>query len=91
MPSPYGTRRSAAMYYQHAGAGRHYDLNWTGVPQGGARAGETRALGSDYIDITARYHKDLGFFGQMSDNEKRLGLLAGAALAGWLLWKHVNK
>jgi len=86
----------------------------------GYRGAESRALG-DYLDVTARFHKDLGadqyypvsmtegpysmsarhsgleqtkiydglgFFGQMSNNEKRLAVLGGAALGGFLLWKH---
>lgn len=64
MPSPYGSKRSASTYYQHAGAQRHYTFNWDGLPPGPTHAGETRGLGddgdSDYLDITATYHKSLG-------------------------------
>ena len=67
MPSPYGSR-SAATYYQHAGAPQHYVWNWEGLPPGPTRAGETRELGDlgdcaangDYIDVTATFHKSLG-------------------------------
>lgn len=119
----------ASTYYHFGALPRRYVADWRGVPQPGARAAETLALGADgdYLDITARFHKELGdydidypvtmsaqhgrrsilhsgpeqtkiydgptpaelgFFGQMSRNEKRLMLLAGAGLVGFLAWKH---
>lgn len=57
MPSPYGSR-GASSYYQHAGMPTHYVYDWSGMPQGSERGAESRALG-DYLDITARFHKDL--------------------------------
>jgi len=122
MPSPFGYRRGPSTYYEHAGAPQAYAYDWDGMPMGSQRAAETRALGGDYLDILARFHKDLGdydvdypvsmsqygkrrsilhsgpeqthihdaplgFFGQMSDNEKRLLYIGGAALLGWFLWK----
>lgn len=47
MPSPYGTKRGASSYYEHAGIPRHYAYRWDGIPLGPTRAGETRGL-SDY-------------------------------------------
>jgi len=32
------------------------------MPPGGTRAAEARALGGDYLDISARFHKDLGAY-----------------------------
>ena len=62
MPSPYGRRRQADMYYEHAEDRRGSTSNWTGMPLTGGRAGETRGLGEDgdYIDVTATLHKHLG-------------------------------
>jgi hypothetical protein len=91
MPSPFGSSRSATMYYQHAGVPYHYLLNWTGMPVPGPRGAESVALGDgDYFDIQARYHKALSGL-VLSDNEKRYLAIGGAALAGWLIWKHVIK
>lgn len=33
----------------------------------------------------------LGFFGQLSENERRLFMLGGAALAGWFIYKRWGK
>ncbi len=121
----------ASTYYHHGAAPRHYVADWQGVPQPGSRAAETLALGEDgdYIDITARFHKELGnydidypvsmsaqygrrsilhsgpeqtkiydgktpielgFYEQMSSNEKRFILLIGIGIAGFLAWKHLQ-
>lgn len=68
MPSPYGSKRSANSYYQHAAVAQHYNYNWDGIPPGPTRAAETRGLGclgcdEDYVDITATFHKSLGSLG----------------------------
>lgn len=116
-------------YYHYGASPRRYVADWRGVPQPGSRAAERLALGAegDYIDITARFHKELGnydidypvsmsahhgrrsilhsgpeqtkiydgdtpielgFFGQMSRNEKMLAFTAVLGIAGFLIWKH---
>lgn len=119
----------ASTYYHHGAFPRRYVADWRGVPQPGSRAAERLALGADgdFIDITAKFHKELGgydidypvlmsahygrrsilhsgpeqtriydgetpielgFFGQMSRNEKRLMFLAGIGITGFLTWKY---
>lgn len=134
--SPFGEKRSAAIYYEYGGVPHHYVAQWTGMPQPATRgAGETRSLGrylptgADFLDVSATFHKELsdydidypvsvsmeaarrsilhsgpeqtrihdqptppelGFFGEMSRNEKKLALVGGIALAGWLAWRHLR-
>ncbi len=98
MPSPFGRNRSADTYYQHAGAGRHYVWDWTGLPAGPTWAAESRALG-DHLESQgpsvlhsgpeqSRIYNGLNGF---SSNQKRLALVAGLSVAGWLIWKRMNK
>jgi hypothetical protein len=47
------------IYYQHAGSPASYVYNWNGGAPSGLRAAETRSLGADYIDVSARFHKEL--------------------------------
>lgn len=61
MPSPFGLKRGPSTYYEYPGVGHHYVWNWDGLPPGPTHAAETRGL-SDYFDIKAHYHKDLGEF-----------------------------
>lgn len=105
MPSPYGMKRSADSYYQYAGSPQHYILNWTGMPEPGTRAGETRGLGDYPVSMSmasgrrsvlhsgteqTHIYDGLGQFG-LSRNEKRFLVIAGAGIAGYLLWKKMKK
>lgn len=46
-------------YYHHGGVPRSYVYDWRGGAMQGNRAAETRALGADFLDISARFHKEL--------------------------------
>lgn len=70
MPSPFGRRRGASMYYKNAGLPYSYLVNWDGLPQGSVRSAEAHALGDDsYIDVQFQGHlkKALGDYEKTYD------------------------
>lgn len=80
---------------EYAGeANRRYMAKWHGSPYTSTRAAETRALG-DWPPFRPSGPEpgshDLGFFGVMSNNEKRLLTIGALGLGAFLYFKRKKK